>query len=173
MDKTFSYRRYEVVRDAPLVQDFKERWPGLFDVYEINAEFKRLTTIPLQSRFLSQLDIFSNKLLALFKKRGGQIGKKLQELMKSMTDEYSDEAVDAGRECILKALCVYLNEDPDILIKEHVAALVRSAGAVFELSVREYKRLCRERLSFGPGERSITNHSIDPRPRHLEPGQGS
>ncbi|CAL9704527.1 unnamed protein product [Knipowitschia caucasica] len=120
MDKTFSYRRYEVVRDAPLVQDFKERWPGLFDVYEINAEFKRLTTIPLQSRFLSQLDILSNKLLALFKKRGGQIGKKLQELMKSMTDEFSDEAVDAGRECILKALCVYLNEDPDILIKEHV-----------------------------------------------------
>ena len=35
MEKTFSYRRYEVIRDAPMVQDFKGRWPALFDVFEV------------------------------------------------------------------------------------------------------------------------------------------
>uniref|UniRef100_A0A3P8SD10 Uncharacterized protein n=1 Tax=Amphiprion percula TaxID=161767 RepID=A0A3P8SD10_AMPPE len=32
MDQTFPYRRYEVVRDKPMVEDFKTRWSALFDV---------------------------------------------------------------------------------------------------------------------------------------------
>ncbi len=35
MDKTFSCRRFEVVRDTPMIQDFRERWPALFDVSEV------------------------------------------------------------------------------------------------------------------------------------------
>ncbi len=38
MEKTFSHRRYEVVRDTPMVQDFKARWPALFDVSEVCHE---------------------------------------------------------------------------------------------------------------------------------------
>lgn len=53
--------------------------------FQINAEFKRITTIPLQSRFLSQLDVLSDKLLKLFEKRGGQIGKQLQSNLAHMT----------------------------------------------------------------------------------------
>lgn len=34
MEKTFSYRRYEVVRNTPMLQDFQARWPALFDVSE-------------------------------------------------------------------------------------------------------------------------------------------
>ncbi|XP_054597980.2 uncharacterized protein [Nothobranchius furzeri] len=100
-----------------MVQDVQERWPALFNVLEINAEFKRITTLPLQSRFLSQLDILSPKLLALYKKRGGQIGKQLQSIMDHMTDE---DDVDLGRESILKGLCVYLSEDHENLIRECV-----------------------------------------------------
>lgn len=42
------------------------------------------------------------------------------ELTKCITQESTEEDVDAGRESILKALCIYLNEDPDNLFKEHL-----------------------------------------------------
>ncbi|KAL1250774.1 hypothetical protein QQF64_018570 [Cirrhinus molitorella] len=83
MEKTFSYRRFEVVRDTPMIQDFKARWPALFDVSEINAEFKRITTISLQSRFFLQIDMLSDK-LKVFQKRGGQMGRRLQTIMEPM-----------------------------------------------------------------------------------------
>ncbi|KAM9454161.1 B-cell receptor CD22-like [Clarias gariepinus] len=50
----------------------------------INAEFKCITTMPLQSRFLSQLDVLSDKILQLFVKRGGQIGRKLKSMQRMM-----------------------------------------------------------------------------------------
>ncbi|KAF1384391.1 hypothetical protein PFLUV_G00119650 [Perca fluviatilis] len=118
MEKTISYRRYELVHDAPIIRDFQARWPALFDVSEINAEFKRITTMPLQSRFLSQLDVLSDRLVKLFEKRGRQIGKRLQSIMADMSQ---DDDVDVGRECVLKGLCVYLNEDPENLVREYTA----------------------------------------------------
>lgn len=36
MDKTFAHRRQEVVRQAPMIADFKMRWPALFDVREVS-----------------------------------------------------------------------------------------------------------------------------------------
>lgn len=36
MEKTFSYRRTEVVKDCPAVKDFMERWPALFCESEVN-----------------------------------------------------------------------------------------------------------------------------------------
>ena len=41
--------------------------------------------MPLQSRFLTQLDVRSDKLLKLFEKRGGQIGKRLERTLAPMT----------------------------------------------------------------------------------------
>ncbi|KAI2647583.1 Inner spore coat protein H [Labeo rohita] len=102
-----------------MIQDFKARWPALFDISEINAEFKRITTMSLQSRFLSQIDMLSDKLLKVFQKRGGQIGRRPQTIMEPMAE---DDDVDVGRECIIKGLCVYLNENPDNLVKEYMAA---------------------------------------------------
>lgn len=89
MDKTFAYRRYEVVRDTPMIQDFQARWPALYEVDEINGEA-------------------SPK----------HFGKRLQSILAHMTE---DDDVDRGRECILKGLCVYLNEDPAYLLREFVA----------------------------------------------------
>ncbi len=40
----------------------------LFIFVQINAEFKRITTVALQSRFLSQIDMLSDKLLKVFQK---------------------------------------------------------------------------------------------------------
>lgn len=35
MAKTFAYRRQEVVKDKPMIGEFKSRWPGLFTVAEV------------------------------------------------------------------------------------------------------------------------------------------
>lgn len=35
MEKTFANRRYEVVRDTPMIQDVQARWPALFEVNEV------------------------------------------------------------------------------------------------------------------------------------------
>ncbi|KAL3063582.1 hypothetical protein OYC64_000002 [Pagothenia borchgrevinki] len=71
MEKTFACRRQEVVRQAPIIADFKTRWPALFHVREVNAEFKRITTINLQSKFFSSLDIHSTCLIDVYTKKGG------------------------------------------------------------------------------------------------------
>nr|XP_046262986.1 uncharacterized protein LOC124068633 [Scatophagus argus] len=118
MEKTFAYRRHEIVRDAPMVEDFRLRWPALFEVSEINAEFKRITTVPLQSKFLSQLDLHSDNLIRLFQRRGGQLGEKLKRVAAQIA--VCDD-IDAGRECIIKGVCVYMGEDPDNLLREYVS----------------------------------------------------
>ncbi|KAL2099407.1 hypothetical protein ACEWY4_005887 [Coilia grayii] len=114
MEKTFALRRQEIIGDMPLVADFKARWPALFDIAEINAEFRRITTVPLQSKFLSQLDLYSEELLKIFQKKGGQVGKKLESVLEGI----ADCEVDAGRERVLKALCVYMGEEPGDLLQE-------------------------------------------------------
>ncbi|KAI3351698.1 hypothetical protein L3Q82_020531, partial [Scortum barcoo] len=85
MDRTFALRRQEVICDAPMISNVQERWSALFDAMEINAEFKRITTMPLQSRFLSQLDLLSESLLRVFAKRSGEQGKKLKDIAPMMT----------------------------------------------------------------------------------------
>lgn len=35
MEKTFANRRYEVVRDTPMIQDVQARWPALFELNEV------------------------------------------------------------------------------------------------------------------------------------------
>uniref|UniRef100_A0A3P9K7E0 Uncharacterized protein n=1 Tax=Oryzias latipes TaxID=8090 RepID=A0A3P9K7E0_ORYLA len=81
MNKTFSLRRQEVIYDALMISELQERWPALFDPAEINTEFKRITTMPLQSRFLSQLNFLSESLLTVFAKRSGKQGKMLKDMM--------------------------------------------------------------------------------------------
>ncbi|KAJ7983855.1 hypothetical protein DPEC_G00370530 [Dallia pectoralis] len=81
MGKTFSHRRLEIVEQRPLIKDVVNRWPALFQETEINAEFMRITTKPLQSKFMSQLDHFSDKLMQIFKSKGGVKGQKIKEVL--------------------------------------------------------------------------------------------
>lgn len=43
MEKTFAYRRQEVVRSAPMIHEVQERWPALFDVHEVSQHNYKLT----------------------------------------------------------------------------------------------------------------------------------
>ncbi|XP_068585504.1 uncharacterized protein [Cebidichthys violaceus] len=82
----------------------------------VNAEFKRITTINLQSKFFSQLDIHSENLIQVYAKKGGVQGRKIKSIMVPLTQT---DSVDVRRECVLKGLCVYLNEDPEKLVREY------------------------------------------------------
>lgn len=38
MDKSFSYRRIEIVQQCPAVQELMKRWPALFSETEVNPD---------------------------------------------------------------------------------------------------------------------------------------
>ncbi|KAM9468204.1 uncharacterized protein Hap1MRO34_014871 [Clarias gariepinus] len=117
MDRTFALRRHEVVEDSPFIAEFKNRWPALFTEREVSAEFCRITTIPLVSKFMGQLDHFSSQLLKNFKKKGGVAAQKITDILSVLDQSIT---IEKKRECILKALVVYLNEDPSSLVKEYM-----------------------------------------------------
>ncbi|XP_062239270.1 uncharacterized protein LOC133949105 [Platichthys flesus] len=117
MDKTFAHRRHEVVVDMPSVEEFKSRWPALFSEREICAEFTRITTIALLSKFMSELDHHSPKLSRVCRKKGGAAGRKIAEIMAVIEE---NDTIATRRVCNLKSLAVYFNEDPEKLIKEYL-----------------------------------------------------
>ncbi|KAF3844356.1 hypothetical protein F7725_007519 [Dissostichus mawsoni] len=47
----------------------------------VEAEFARITTVPLRSKFMQQLDHHSSKLLRIFHKKGGAAGQKIRNIM--------------------------------------------------------------------------------------------
>uniref|UniRef100_A0AAQ5XBY6 Uncharacterized protein n=1 Tax=Amphiprion ocellaris TaxID=80972 RepID=A0AAQ5XBY6_AMPOC len=51
---------------------------------------------------------------------------------KTQKSYLKDNGIDTRRECILKGLCVYLNEDPDKLVKEYKADDENTAAAMAE-----------------------------------------
>ncbi|KAI4792426.1 hypothetical protein KUCAC02_033392 [Chaenocephalus aceratus] len=117
MERTFAYRRHEVIEDKPFIAEFKRRWLALFSEREVEAEFARITTVPLRSKFMQQLDHHSSKLLRIFQKKGGVAGQKIRNIMA----EYDkNDAIETRRACVIKALIVYLNEDPESLIREYL-----------------------------------------------------
>ncbi|KAF4109208.1 hypothetical protein G5714_010281 [Onychostoma macrolepis] len=86
-------------------------------VGSVCAEFVRVTTVALISKFFSKLDEHTPSLLRIFAKRGGAPGQRIRKLLVPLTQ---CACINVKRECVLKALFVYLNEDPDNLIKEYM-----------------------------------------------------
>ncbi|XP_035857795.1 uncharacterized protein LOC116054844 isoform X4 [Sander lucioperca] len=117
MANTFAYRRHEVVNQEPSIQDFKDRWPALFTQKEVNTEFQRLVAVPLEDKFMAQLDMHSSQLIKVIRAKGGATRQKTANIMDTL-----DQTVDINlrRECVLKALTVFLGEDAHHLIKEYL-----------------------------------------------------
>ncbi|KTF72388.1 hypothetical protein cypCar_00040901 [Cyprinus carpio] len=86
----------------------------------INAEFLRITTLPLQSRFMASLDRQSSQLLQVIRSKGGVLREKTKDTIKVM-DQSLD--IDIRREGLLKCLITYLGEDASCLIKEYQLSL--------------------------------------------------
>lgn len=53
---------------------------------QINFEFMRLTTVPLTSKFLGELDRHSGKLIEIFNAKGGAAGRKISAIMGQMNN---------------------------------------------------------------------------------------
>ncbi|KAK0148560.1 putative nuclease HARBI1 [Merluccius polli] len=117
MERTFAYRRHEVIEEKPFIAEFKRRWPALFSEREVEAEFTRITTVPLISKFMYQLDHHSSQLMKVFRKKGGAAGRKIKHIL---ADIEKNDCVENRRACTLKALTMYLNEDPENLIREYL-----------------------------------------------------
>ncbi|XP_035986263.1 uncharacterized protein LOC118559847 [Fundulus heteroclitus] len=136
MARTFQFRRQEIVDQKPTIENLMERWPALFQMEEVDAEFLRVTAVPLLTRFMAHLDKHSPQLLKIFRKKGGTTKAKTATIL-----EFLDQGADADirRECILKALIIYLGERVEDLIKEYMVSqkdqaeqeLERTTMAVF------------------------------------------
>uniref|UniRef100_A0A8P4GKA6 Sterile alpha motif domain-containing protein 3 n=2 Tax=Dicentrarchus labrax TaxID=13489 RepID=A0A8P4GKA6_DICLA len=115
MQRTFSYRRQEILQE-PMITEVRNRWPALFEVGEVNLEFMRITTVPLISKFIGQLDRYTDDLIKVFRAKGGSAGQKIRAIM-ALTAKNED--INVKRDCILRSLSDYLNEDMETLIKEN------------------------------------------------------
>ncbi|KAK7907177.1 hypothetical protein WMY93_015789 [Mugilogobius chulae] len=130
MAKTFYLRRQEVVEKEMALEELLRRWPALFTSEEINLEFQRVTTVPLQSRFLAALDNISPKVVTAIENRGGVVREKTRNIMAAF---HSTQDVDMKRECVLRALIWYLGEDEPTLIKDYLISQHEEAERELEL----------------------------------------
>uniref|UniRef100_A0A9J8D2D5 Uncharacterized protein n=1 Tax=Cyprinus carpio carpio TaxID=630221 RepID=A0A9J8D2D5_CYPCA len=80
MQRTFSYRRQEILQE-PMITEVRNRWPALFEIGEVNLEFMRITTVPLISKFIGQLDKYTDALMKVFRHKGGCAGQKIRTIM--------------------------------------------------------------------------------------------
>lgn len=53
----------------------------LLTVLQINAEFRRITAVPLTRKFMAQLDFYAPKMIKIFRKKGGNPGQKIKEIL--------------------------------------------------------------------------------------------
>uniref|UniRef100_A0A8C5GTS5 Uncharacterized protein n=1 Tax=Gouania willdenowi TaxID=441366 RepID=A0A8C5GTS5_GOUWI len=86
----------------------------------------RLTTVPLTSKFLGELDHQTNDLIKVFNAKGGAAGRKITAIMAQMEN---NEDINVRRDCMLRCLSIYLNEDLDTLVKEYMDIESREAEA--------------------------------------------
>lgn len=117
MSKTFAHRRHEVVELCPGIAEFKDRWPALFDVFQINEEFRRITTLHLESTFMKMLDLYTPKLLAIFANIRGALGRNLKQKMDALMENPKRD-INMTRDVVLRCLICYLGEKEDDLIQE-------------------------------------------------------
>ncbi|KAG9275508.1 hypothetical protein AMEX_G10033 [Astyanax mexicanus] len=84
MCRTFAHRRHDVVTLQMSIKDLKNRWPALFNVSQVSAEFQRITTLTLEPKFFSVLDRYSPKLLSLFQAKKGAAGERHRAQMSTL-----------------------------------------------------------------------------------------
>ncbi|CAG5865169.1 unnamed protein product [Menidia menidia] len=76
MSNTFADKRQDVISLQLSIKEIKERWPALFDVPQINAEFHRIVTVNLEAKFMFMLDHYTPKLLGIFQAKKGAAGQR-------------------------------------------------------------------------------------------------
>ncbi|KAF7689961.1 hypothetical protein HF521_011765 [Silurus meridionalis] len=119
---------------------------------EVCAEFACITTVPLISKFFSKLNEHTSNLLRIFAKRGEAQGQLIRKLLLPLTQE----------ECVLEALFVYLNEDPDNLIKEYMDADFSNAQAALKEMDKPELAFQQSDFDLEPVLTTVENSSVSP-----------
>ncbi|XP_059921982.1 uncharacterized protein LOC132468273 [Gadus macrocephalus] len=132
MCRTFAHRRHEVVTLQMSISDIKDRWPALFDVSQVSAEFQRITTLNLEPKFMAMLDFYTPKLLSLFQTKKGAAGERHRAQMSVLLK--SGIPIQQTREVVIRCLINHLGEDASALFKDFEDAADGSASVQEELA---------------------------------------
>ncbi|KAF7653354.1 hypothetical protein LDENG_00084080 [Lucifuga dentata] len=117
MCRTFAHRRHDVISLRMSIKDFKDRWPALFDVPQVSAEFQRITTLTLESKFMSMLDLHSPKLLSLFQAKKGA-GERHWAQMRILLQDAADAPVSVQEELAEEVIKIYQLRNQDGSVDE-------------------------------------------------------
>ncbi|CAM4489823.1 unnamed protein product [Leuciscus chuanchicus] len=88
----------------------KQRKGSARETEHIEEEYRRITLKPLQSTFFGKLDKYTPKLLRLYRRTGGAVGKKLDETLEIMNEA-----------CTFKIVC---DDDDAAAIQEAITSFV-------------------------------------------------
>ncbi|KAL7866904.1 hypothetical protein AOLI_G00147180 [Acnodon oligacanthus] len=97
--------RQEIINEVPAISDFMKRWPALFNAAQINEEFKRLTTVSLESTFFVKIGKCTPKIMTLAQSKGGAAGLKIRCIKDTLLE---NNTADGQREAAIRCLMVYL-----------------------------------------------------------------
>ncbi|KAK1891642.1 Cysteine synthase, partial [Dissostichus eleginoides] len=94
----------------------------------VNKDFLRVTTIPLEARFMQKLDKKCSELIQVVRKKGGAIREKIKLLPIVETDTDTT----TKREIALKCLIFNMGESVEDLIKEFLVSEKEEAGQILQ-----------------------------------------
>ncbi|KAK3572454.1 hypothetical protein QTP86_032673, partial [Hemibagrus guttatus] len=109
MDSTFALRRKEIIHSEPF--EIVEKWPALFTESQIFAEFSLKSGKNLRSEFYAALDKHSTRLIEIFRGKGANQGRILDEMLRQVDSKLSD--VTCVRTAVLHGLPVLLGDDSE------------------------------------------------------------
>ncbi|KAK0151160.1 Sterile alpha motif domain-containing protein 3 [Merluccius polli] len=120
MDITFSLRRKQIVEVEPMVSEVLERWPGLFLEEQIGQEFTRVTTKDLMGTFGAALEMFTPRLLKLYRARKGAFSRDMETLLERL-DEQTSDITRHRRQAAVEGLPIFLRENTEKLFPRCLA----------------------------------------------------
>ncbi|KAL7852120.1 hypothetical protein SRHO_G00179050 [Serrasalmus rhombeus] len=81
---------------------------------QVNAEFHRITTVNLESKFMFMLDHYTPKLLAMFQEKKGAVGERHRTEMNILLQNFEDtnhRAINVEEELAAETMAVFLVRD--------------------------------------------------------------
>ncbi|CAL9698688.1 unnamed protein product [Knipowitschia caucasica] len=113
MQSTFALRRQNIVVSAAPVKTLLELWPALQLPSMVHAEFQRITNLNLQNSFYAGLDVYTNRLMTLFRQKASKNGKTADALASILKvhDEQIQHDVHTRRTTVLHCLPAFLREE--------------------------------------------------------------
>uniref|UniRef100_A0AAV2K8R3 Uncharacterized protein n=1 Tax=Knipowitschia caucasica TaxID=637954 RepID=A0AAV2K8R3_KNICA len=73
----------------------------LFQIEEISAEFMRITTVPLETKFIQELDRHSTKIVRIIRNKGGVIKERTGRILQTLDKDMPGDGLELGGMAVL------------------------------------------------------------------------